>query len=102
VVSTGWEAIDALERFRYDLVLMDCEMPEMDGLTATAEIRRRGIRRADGKRVPIIALSGYALSSHQDACLAGGMDDFLSKPAGLKEIRKALGQWLPLVESLAA
>ncbi len=102
VVSTGREAIDALERFRYDLVLMDCEMPEMDGLTATEEIRRRGIRRADGKRVPIIALSGYALSSHQDACLAGGMDDFLSKPAGLKEIRKALGQWLPLVESQAA
>jgi signal transduction histidine kinase len=102
VVRTGREAIDALERFRYDLVLMDCEMPEMDGLAATAEIRRRGVRRVDGTRVPIIALSGYALSSHQDACLAGGMDDFLSKPAGLKEIRKALGQWLPLVESQAA
>ncbi len=101
-VRTGREAINALERFRYDLVLMDCEMPEMDGLTATAEIRRRGIRRADGKPVPILALSGYALSSHQDACLAGGMDGFLSKPAGLKEIRKALSQWLPLVESQAA
>lgn len=102
VVSTGREAIDAMERFRYDLVLMDCEMPEMDGLTATAEIRRRGFRRTDGKRVPIIALSGYAFSSHQDACVAGGMDGFLSKPAGLKEIRNMLQQWLPTTESLAA
>ncbi|MBK8275532.1 MAG: response regulator [Nitrospira sp.] len=102
VVSTGRGAIDALERFRYDLVLMDCEMPEMDGLAATAEIRRRGVRRADGKRVPIIALSGYALSSHQDACFAGGMDGFLSKPAGIKEIRNVLQQWLPTSESQAA
>jgi two-component system sensor histidine kinase/response regulator len=102
VVSTGREAIDALERFRYDLVLMDCEMPDMDGLTATAEIRRRGIRRADGKRVPIIALSGYALSSHQEACLTGGMDGFLSKPAGVKEIRSTLAQWLPTIKSQAA
>jgi signal transduction histidine kinase len=102
VVSTGREAIDALERFRYDLVLMDCEMPEMDGLAATAEIRRRGVRRADGNRVSIIALSGYALSNHQDACLAGGMDGFLSKPAGLKQIRNVLQQWLPASESRAA
>jgi signal transduction histidine kinase len=102
VVSTGREAIEALERFRYDLVLMDCEMPEMDGLAATAEIRRRGVRRADGQRVPIIALSGYALSSHQDACFAGGMDGFLSKPAGLKQIRNVLQQWLPASESRAA
>ena len=102
VVGTGREAIDALERFRYDLVLMDCEMPEMDGLAATAEIRRRGVRRADGQRVPIIGLSGYALSSHQDACFAGGMDGFLSKPAGLKQIRHVLQQWLPASESWAA
>ncbi|MBK9307303.1 MAG: response regulator [Nitrospira sp.] len=102
VVRTGREAINALEGFRYDLILMDCEMPEMDGLAATAEIRRRGIRRADGTRVPIIALSGYALSSHQDACLAGGMDGFLAKPAGLKEIRSTLAQWLPTIKSQAA
>jgi len=102
VVGTGKEAIEALERSQYDLVLMDCEMPEMDGLTATAEIRRRGVVRADGKPVPIIALSGYAVSHYQAACLAGGMDGFLSKPAGLKEIRNALSQWLPVVESWAA
>lgn len=102
VVGTGKEAIDALERSQYDLVLMDCEMPEMDGLTATTEIRRRGLTRSDGKPVPIIALSGYAVSSYQAACLAGGMDGFLSKPAGLKEIRNVLSQWLPAIESRAA
>lgn len=102
VVGTGREAIEALERSQYDLVLMDCEMPEMDGLTATAEIRRRGLTRADGKPVPIIALSGYAVSSCQTACVTSGMDGFLSKPAGLKEIRNTLREWLPTIESRAA
>ena len=102
VVGTGREAIEALERSQYDLVLMDCEMPEMDGLTATAEIRRREVVRADGKPVPIIALSGYAVSSYQASCLSGGMDGFLSKPAGLREIRNMLSQWLPAIESRAA
>ncbi len=102
VVSTGREVIDALDRSQYDLILMDCEMPEMDGLTATTEIRRRGLTRADGKPVPIIALSGYAVGNYQAACLAGGMDGFLSKPAGLKEIRNVLSQWLPAIESRAA
>lgn len=102
VVSTGREVLEALERTQYDLVLMDCEMPEMDGLAATTEIRRRGLMRADGKLVPIIALSGYAVSSYQDACLVGGMDGFLAKPAGLKEIQNVLSQWLPAIESRAA
>ena len=102
VVSTGREAIAALERAQYDLVLMDCEMPEMDGVTATAEIRRRGFTRGDGKPVPIIALSGYAVSSVQTSCLAGGMDGFLSKPVGLKDLQKTVREWLPTVESRAA
>jgi len=102
IVGTGREAIEALERSQYDLVLMDCEMPEMDGLAATAEIRRRGFTRIDGKPVSIIALSGYVVSSYQAACLAGGMDGFLSKPTGLKEIQKTLSQWLPAIESSAA
>ncbi len=102
VVGTGREALEALDRTRYDLVLMDCEMPEMDGLAATTEIRRRGLTRTDGKPVPIIALSGYAVSSYQASCLSGGMDGFLSKPAGLREIRNVLSQWLPAIESRAA
>jgi signal transduction histidine kinase len=102
VVSTGREAIEAMGRAQYDLVLMDCEMPEMDGLTASREIRRRGLSRTDGQPVRIVALSGYVVSSYQAACLAAGMDGFLAKPAGLKEIRNALHQWLPASESLAA
>ncbi len=102
MVSTGREVLHALEQRRYDLILMDCEMPEMDGLTATAEIRRRGVTRADGRPVTILALSGYAVSSFQTACFAGGMDGFLSKPVGLKAIQKALRQWLPTVGSRAA
>lgn len=102
VVSTGRQAIDALERSQYELVLMDCEMPEMDGLTATVEVRRRGFTRGDGKPVPIIALSGYAVGSVQASCLAGGMDGFLSKPVGLKDIQKTVREWLPTTESRAA
>ncbi len=102
VVSTGKEAMEAMGRTQYDLVLMDCEMPEMDGLTACKEIRRRKLTRSDGKPVQIIALSGHAVSSYQAACRDVGMDGFLSKPAGLKEIRNTLQQWLPTSESRAA
>ena len=100
--GTGREAIQALERRPYDLVLMDCEMPEMDGLTATAEIRRRGFTRGDGRPVTILALSGYAVSTVETACIAGGMDGFLPKPVGLKEIQKVVRQWLPTIGSRAA
>jgi signal transduction histidine kinase len=102
MVGTGREVIHALERHQYDLVLMDCEMPEMDGLTATAAIRRRGFTRGDGRPVTILALSGYAVSTVETACLAGGMDGFLPKPVGLKEIQKALRQWLPGSDCRAA
>ncbi|MEK9140412.1 MAG: ATP-binding protein, partial [Nitrospirota bacterium] len=102
MVSTGREVIQALERRQYDLIFMDCEMPEMDGLTATAEIRRRGFTSTDGKPVTILALSGYAVSTVETACIAGGMDGFLPKPVGLKEIQKAVRQWLPAIGSRAA
>lgn len=102
VVRTGKEALEAMGRTQYDLVLMDCEMPEMDGLTACREIRRRRLTRSDGKPVQVIALSGHAVSSYQAACRAAGMDGFLPKPAGLKEIRNVLQQWLPTGESQAA
>ena len=102
IATTGQEAIQALERSQYDLIFMDCEMPEMDGLTATVEIRRRRFVRGDGRPVPIVALSGYAVSSYQAACLAGGMDGFLSKPVGLKEMQKTVSQWLSAREIRAA
>jgi len=75
----------------FDLILMDCQMPEMDGLEATREIRRRETRR----RIPIIALTANAFSDNRERCLAAGMDDFIAKPFELKRLEQALRRHLP-------
>jgi CheY-like chemotaxis protein len=78
---------------RFDLVLMDCQMPEMDGYEATAAIRRLPADR--GGRVPIVAMTANALPSDQERCLAAGMDAFLPKPYNLPQLRDMLARWLP-------
>jgi CheY-like chemotaxis protein/HPt (histidine-containing phosphotransfer) domain-containing protein len=94
VVENGQQAVGALSSGGYDVVLMDCHMPEMDGFQATAEIRRREQRQADGARQPIVALTANALQGDRERCLAAGMDDYLSKPFTQEQLRAVLARWL--------
>ncbi|HET7719542.1 MAG TPA: response regulator [Acidimicrobiales bacterium] len=91
VASDGTEALDALDRVQYDAILMDCQMPEMDGFTATREIRRR---EGPDRHTPVIAMTAGASDSDRDQCLSAGMDDFLSKPVKPRDIDAMLARWV--------
>ncbi len=93
--ENGWLAIEAMNTVAYDAVLMDCQMPVMDGLTATGEIRRRE-QTSGAARVPIIALTANAMEGDRERCLAAGMDDFLSKPFTQQQLATLLRRWLAL------
>jgi signal transduction histidine kinase/CheY-like chemotaxis protein/HPt (histidine-containing phosphotransfer) domain-containing protein len=93
--DNGWLAIEAMNTRVYDAVLMDCQMPVMDGLTATGEIRRRE-QTSGAARVPVIALTANAMEGDRERCLAAGMDDFLSKPFTQQQLATLLRRWLAL------
>jgi two-component system, sensor histidine kinase and response regulator len=101
-VETGRQALDALRGTSFDLVFMDCEMPEMDGITATREIRRQAMTRSDGTPIRIVALTAHALDTHRVSCADAGMDDYISKPVSVEQIAQALKRWMPLASSRAA
>src|SRR5262249_45678800 len=94
MAATGREAVAALSQAAYDVVLMDCQMPELDGLEATRMIRAQE-SQAGHKHLPIIALTANAFAQDREACLAAGMHDYLSKPFTLDQLQAVLARWLP-------
>ncbi len=93
VANNGKEALELLRKERFDLVLMDVQMPEMDGLEATAMIRRPDSRVLD-PQVPIIAMTANAMKGDREKCLQAGMNDYISKPVNTKQLQEKVTKWL--------
>ena len=95
-VHNGEQALHAAQAGDFDLVLMDCQMPVMDGFAATAEIRRNEQHHGRARMLPIVAITANALQGDREACLAAGMDDYLSKPFTQQELASTLARWIAL------
>jgi CheY-like chemotaxis protein len=93
LAETGRQAVDAASKQSYDLIFMDCQMPELDGFAATAAIRRHEASVGTGHHIPIIALTANAMEGDRGKCLAAGMNDYLSKPFSQESLHAAIRQW---------
>ena len=93
VANNGIEALEKLEQGKFDLVLMDVQMPEMDGLVATQEIRRR--EATTNTHVPVVAMTAHAMKGDRERCLESGMDDYLCKPIRMKDMTEKLEELFP-------
>ncbi|MGH2849367.1 MAG: ATP-binding protein, partial [Solirubrobacteraceae bacterium] len=93
VVADGREALAALAEEDFDAVLMDCQMPVLDGYGATVELRRR---EGDGRHTPVIAMTANAMKGDRDRCIAAGMDDYVTKPMRSHDVAAILERWLPV------
>lgn len=91
VVTNGLEAIALLKQQEFDLIFMDMQMPEMDGVDATVEIRKLNIKH----QPKIVAMTANAMSESRDICIAAGMDDYIAKPVKVNDIRAVIGKWFP-------
>src|SRR5207302_8708908 len=89
MAGNGLEALSTQDKLEYDAVLMNCQMPEMDGYEATRQIRSR-----EQKHTPIIAMTASAMSGDRERCLAAGMDDYISKPIKMHVVAAVLERWL--------
>nr|WP_255496750.1 ATP-binding protein [Aquitalea sp. LB_tupeE] len=95
VVCDGNEALAAIAQRHYDAILMDCQMPGMDGYAATRVLRRQESEAAQGGHLPVIAMTANAMEGDRELCLAAGMDDYLAKPIEYARLKALLEHWLP-------
>jgi CheY-like chemotaxis protein len=92
VADDGIVAIQTLDESRFDMVLMDCEMPGLDGYQTTHRIR---LKEDAMQRIPIVAITAHATQGARERCLAAGMDDYLPKPIRRPDLERILGRWIP-------
>ncbi|KOR32893.1 hypothetical protein TI05_04410 [Achromatium sp. WMS3] len=100
IARDGLESLEAIKRIQYDVVLMDVQMPNMDGFEATKRIRVRE-QELGLAHMPILAMTANAMAGDREKCLQAGMDDYISKPVKLADLKNLLRQWLPMEESVS-